>query len=165
MKGIFLLLGTNLGDKTTNLNKAFERIDNGEISIVDYSSVYETAPWGNQNQAWFLNLVIRVDTLLNAEKLLATCQEIEMEMGRERKEKWGERIIDIDILYFDNLVVATDTLTLPHPGIPDRKFTLIPLVELAANETHPKSLLSQKELLTACTDTLECNKTEIEITL
>ena len=163
MKGIFVLLGTNLGDKAANLMKASELLNNGEIFIVDYSSVYETAPWGNEDQGWFLNMVVRLDTLLTAEKLLITCQEIETEMGRKRIEKWGERIIDVDILYYDNLACNTETLTLPHPGIPGRKFTLIPLVELAANEIHPNLLLSQAELLAACTDPLECKKTDIEI--
>ncbi len=163
MKGIFLLLGTNLGDKAENLNTALELINNGEIFVVDYSSVYETAPWGKEDQGWFLNMVVRVDTLLTPEKLLDTCQEIETEMGRERIEKWGERVIDIDILYYDNLEISTNQLTIPHAGIPDRRFTLIPLVELAANETHPALLLTQKELLEACKDTLTCKPSDIEI--
>lgn len=165
MKGIFLLLGTNLGDKRTNLTKATALLNNGEIFIVDYSSVYETAPWGNENQGWFLNMVVRVDTLLTAEKLLETCQEIELEMGRARIEKWGERIIDIDILYYDNLEINTENLTIPHSGIPARRFTLIPMVELAANETHPTFSKTQYELLDECKDMLDCRKTEIDLAI
>jgi 2-amino-4-hydroxy-6-hydroxymethyldihydropteridine diphosphokinase len=163
MKGIFLLLGSNLGDKEKNLNKALELLNNGEIMITDYSTVYETEPWGKSDQEWFLNVVVRIDTLLSPEKLLDTCLEIEKELGRERKEKWGERIIDIDILYYDNLEISSPILAIPHPGIADRKFTLIPLVELVGNELHPILGVTQKELLAHCTDPLECRPTQIEV--
>lgn len=165
MKGIFLLLGSNLGDKVQNLETAIEKLSEKGVILTDYSSVYETAPWGNLNQDWFLNMVIRVDTVQTPEELLRTCQRIELEMGRVRIEKWGARMIDIDLLFYDNAHLETQELTLPHPGIPDRRFTLEPMSELAPQELHPVSLLSIKELLQHCHDTSACRKTDLLLKL
>lgn len=165
MKGIFLLLGTNIGKKTENLRLAVDLLQNGELHIVDYSSIYESAPWGKTDQNWFLNMVLRIDTVLTPLELLEYCLETEKKMGRIRAEKWGERIIDIDVLYYDNVISNEARLVLPHPGIPTRKFTLMPLTEVAPNEIHPALNLSQKELLKSCNDDLACYKTEIEIIL
>jgi 2-amino-4-hydroxy-6-hydroxymethyldihydropteridine diphosphokinase len=96
---------------------------------------------------------------------LAQCQWVELEMGRERIEKWGARIIDIDILYYDNLELEESNLSIPHPGIAMRKFTLIALNEIIPNEIHPILHLSQKELLDMCPDKLKCETTDIHIDL
>ncbi|MEQ8241243.1 MAG: 2-amino-4-hydroxy-6-hydroxymethyldihydropteridine diphosphokinase [Cyclobacteriaceae bacterium] len=165
MKGIFLLLGSNMGDKQLNIQNAIQSLVDADLVLVDYSSVYETAPWGNENQDWFLNLVIRIDTMLAPNDLLKRCQEVEKDLGRERIEKWGARIIDIDILYYDNLEENKPDLTLPHPAIAQRRFTLLPLIEIAANETHPTLLKTQSQLLTACTDELTCNKLDLDLGL
>lgn len=165
MKGIFLLLGTNLGDKSQNLQKTLDYLQNGEVNIVDYSAIYESEPWGKKDQDWFLNMVVRVDTILSPIELLEHCQEIEDKMGRVREEKWGARIIDIDILYYDNVISDDKTLLLPHPGIAIRKFTLMPLNEVIPKEIHPTINISQSELLENCTDDLICNKTEIHLNL
>jgi len=163
MKGIFLLLGTNLGDKQANLQQAINLLKDNELAIVDYSSVYESAPWGDENQGWFLNMVLRIETFLEPHQLLKVCLGTEEQMGRKRIKKWGERLIDIDILYYDNLTEEQEGLTIPHPGIAVRKFTLLPLTEIAANEKHPLLNLSQSNLLEVCPDELECRKTEIQL--
>lgn len=163
MKGIFLLLGTNLGDRLTNLQQATAALKTYEMTVADYSSIYESAPWGDENQGWFLNMVLRVDTIHNPESLLNACLSTEIQLGRKRYKKWGERLIDIDLLYYDNFVLETEKLILPHPGIPLRQFTLQPLVEVAPHELHPVLNLTQKHLLDICPDHLECRKTEMTI--
>ncbi len=165
MKGIFLLLGTNMGDRLVNLNQAKEMLEASTLIIVDYSAVYESAPWGDPDQGSFLNIVLRIDTVLEPEKLLEVCLATEEQMGRKRFKKWGERIIDIDILYYDNVIMESEELTIPHPGIPVRKFTLMPLAECGPNEVHPILGKTQTELLANCPDDLECSATELELEL
>lgn len=165
MKGIYLLLGTNLGERLENLKRAAEILETFNMTIVDYSSVYESAPWGKEDQPWFLNMVLRVDTLISANKLLDACLETERRMGRIREEKWGERIIDVDILYTENEVIEENDLIVPHPSITDRKFTLMPLVEISPNEVHPTIGKTNTELLDECKDTLECKVSEYELIL
>lgn len=155
MEGIFLLLGSNLGNRVEVLNKAIEALENKGVAILNKSSVYETAAWGKEDQQAFLNQVLQVKTSMEAQELLKVILKIELELGRVRKVKWGERLIDIDILYFNDLVHKDKVLEIPHPGIPDRRFTLIPLVEINPNFIHPKLELSQKELLDNCEDNLE----------
>ena len=163
MNGVFLLLGTNLGNKTENLQKALNLLQNSEVHIVDHSSVYQTAPWGKEDQGWFLNMVVKVDSTLSPESLLRHCQDVEQRLGRKRIEKWGSRIIDVDILYYDDIEINQEDLTIPHPGIAMRKFTLIALDELAPDEKHPILNLTQKEMLHVCPDELECSLTDIQI--
>ncbi len=165
MKGIYLLLGTNLGDRLANLQQGASILETLDVAIVDYSSVYESAPWGNENQPWFLNMVVRIDTMLPPDRLLQTCLAVEKQMGRVRQEKWGERIIDVDILYYDNETIATEDLTIPHPGIASRRFTLMPLVEISPSEIHPSLAKTNRELLQLCEDPLACNISEHEVLL
>ena len=148
-----------------NLKRASEILETFSMTIVDYSSVYESAPWGKEDQPWFLNMVLRVDTLISADKLLDACLETERRMGRIREEKWGERIIDVDILYTENEVIQEKNLIVPHPGIADRKFTLMPLAEIAPNEVHPTIGKTNTELLEECKDPLECIISEYELIL
>ncbi len=155
MEGIFLLLGSNLGDGANVLSQAIAAIEENRIEIVKKSSIYETAAWGKTDQQAFLNQVLLVKTSLDAHELLKVVLEIELQLGRVRKVKWGERIIDIDILYFNDLVLRDTVLEIPHPGIPYRRFTLIPLVEICAQFIHPEIQVSQKELLDNCEDNLE----------
>ena len=155
MQGIYLLLGTNLGDRKANLDRAIQLIGAKGITVTQTSSIYETAAWGIEDQPGFLNQVIRVDTQLPAERLLSILLAIELEMGRVRIQKWGERLIDIDILHYHDQVIDKEDLQVPHPGIPDRRFTLVPLVELDAEAMHPVLQKSQQELLEVCKDELE----------
>ncbi len=158
MDGIFLLLGTNLGDKEKNLTNAINLLETHKIAVVNKSSLYETAAWGKTDQATFINQVIQVQSALQPEELLETILSIENKLGRIRKEIWGERLIDIDILYFNQLIIKTVDLEIPHPGITLRRFTLIPLVEIASKFVHPIKNKNQKALLLTCEDKLEVRK-------
>ena len=163
MTGIFLLLGTNLGDRHKNLIRAKQLLLEAGIDILASSSIYETQPWGKEDQPWFLNVLLEVRTSFTPEVLLLKCQDVEEELGRTRFEKWGERIIDVDILYYFDQVVNTRKLTIPHPEIQNRKFTLLPLVELAAFVDHPVLNQSHMALLRACEDPLEVKKTKLTL--
>lgn len=161
--GIFLLLGSNLGDRQKHLSDAIARIDSF-ASVLRKSSIYITGAWGNTNQPDFLNQVIEVDTALSPEHLLQDILKVEAIMGRNRIEKWGARTIDIDILFFrDNIVSAEDLeghvgLTIPHPQIQNRKFTLVPLRELAPEFVHPLFKKSIARLDDECTDNLKVTR-------
>lgn len=162
MKGIFLLLGSNLNDRLSYINNAIEQFGN-QIIVTSTSSIFETEPWGRSNQPWFLNMVVQIETSLSPEDLLHRCLEIEKLLGRKRAIRWAERTIDIDILYFHDLILKTSILQIPHPGIPKRRFTLLPMTELAANEVHPDLNLSQSEMLATCEDPLEVKKTNLKL--
>lgn len=163
MNGIYLLLGGNMGNRMECLREAEKLLIKENIQVVDESSIYETEPWGKSDQSWFLNIILQVNTSLSAEELLKKVLEIEIELGRVREEKWGERSIDIDILYFNDEIIETNFLKIPHPGIPNRRFTLIPLVEMCPLETHPITMQNQMELLVACTDQLACIITDYKL--
>ncbi len=165
MDGIYLLLGSNIEDRLTNLNEAVRLLIDQGISIVKYSPIYETAPWGILDQNWFLNLAIQVQTDLAPVHLLKSCQEVENQMGRKRKEKWGPRIIDVDILYFKYQKIDTEGLIVPHPGIPDRRFTLILLNDLIPNHNHPTLNKSHAQLLAECKDNSVCLKSNYQLSL
>jgi 2-amino-4-hydroxy-6-hydroxymethyldihydropteridine diphosphokinase len=148
-----LLLGSNQGNRA-ELQMAAVRIEQSLGTIEKSSSLYETAAWGKTDQPNFLNQAIVAKSTLNPTQTLAVIHAIEIEMGRERIIKWGERIIDIDILYADDLVVNLPHLRVPHPEIQNRKFVLTPLVEIMPDYTHPVLLKTNLELLQACNDSL-----------
>lgn len=158
MKGIYLLLGSNLGDSSALLGKAKHEIRDNIGKIVKSSSVYRTKAWGIENQPDFLNQVIEVESDLTAAKLLQKINEIEELMGRVRYIKWHSRIIDIDILYYGNEIIDTEKLCVPHPENQHRNFVLAPMTEIAPEFIHPKLLLTQKALLESCTDRLHVKK-------
>lgn len=150
-----------MGDRLANLDQASYILESHEMTITARSSIYRSEPWGRPDQPWFLNQVLSIETIHPPHKLLQCCLETEVQMGRKRFKKWGQRIIDVDILYYNNEVFNSAELTLPHPGIPIRRFTLMPLAELAPEEIHPLLNVSQEQLLNICPDQLECHKTEI----
>jgi 2-amino-4-hydroxy-6-hydroxymethyldihydropteridine diphosphokinase len=154
----FLLIGTNIGQRAENIDKALRKIEKVVGDILGTSSIYESAAWGNENQDHFLNMVVKVETQLGPWELLEQILDIEKDMGRVRKEKWGERLIDIDILYFDEVVANSFDLEIPHPGIPERRFTLEPLKEIAPEKIHPKLKKTQQQLLEECPDQLWVKK-------
>jgi 2-amino-4-hydroxy-6-hydroxymethyldihydropteridine diphosphokinase len=156
--GIFLLLGSNLHLPEQNLSGAKNFLEKRAGKIVKASSVYRTAPWGVSDQPDFYNQTVQIETSLEPEQLLDQILSIEAEMGRAREKKWGPRIIDIDILLYDQIIINSSTLKIPHPGIPDRRFTLLPLSEIAAEVIHPALNTSIGELLKACRDELPVHR-------
>ena len=148
-------MGTNLGDKASNLAVARTHLNNTAGKINKLSMIYETAAWGKTNQPSFYNQVVVLKTNLSPKELLDKIHEIETEMGRIRYEKWGERIIDIDILFYGDEVLKLPALRIPHPEIQNRRFTLEPLAEIAPNLQHPELQVSITELLNSCPDHLE----------
>ena len=134
----YLGLGTNLGDREVNLDKALEVLaDNPGLRLLRRSMVYETEPWGVTDQPAFLNAVAEVATTLDPEELLDACKEVEQGMGRQPGTRWGPRLIDVDILLYGNNVVQLPHLEIPHPRLHIRAFALIPLAELAPHTVHP----------------------------
>ena len=154
----YLLIGGNLGDKEDNLLRAKQQISAICGKIIKSSSIYETAAWGIIEQPNFLNQVILIETLLEPLDLLKVILQIETIAGRERTEKFGPRVIDIDILFFNNLVVSLPELEIPHPRIAERRFVLVPLEEIAENFIHPLLHISIKEMLKNCNDYLPVYK-------
>jgi 2-amino-4-hydroxy-6-hydroxymethyldihydropteridine diphosphokinase len=150
--GIFLLLGTNLGDRMSNLARARMLIESAIGQISRTSSVFETAAWGKTDQPSFYNQVITIDTHDDPQQLLAKILSLELTMGRVREEKWGPRLIDIDILFFNDLIVNEVNLGIPHIGIPERRFVLEPLNEIAPDFFHPGLRKTVRELLQSCND-------------
>jgi 2-amino-4-hydroxy-6-hydroxymethyldihydropteridine diphosphokinase len=123
--------------------------------------VYETEPWGLTDQPNFLNIVLKVDCSHVPQNLLKACLAIEEQMGRKRVIKWGARTIDIDILFFHDEIIASSNLEIPHPGIIDRRFTLLPLSEIAGDQIHPVTNETIKQLLDKHTDDQSCKRTEL----
>ena len=149
---LYLGLGSNLGDKIVNINKACDYISTEVGTIISLSSLYQTQAWGNINQDDFLNQVIRLYSDLEPTFLLKTILNIETKIGRIRAEKWAPRIIDIDLLYYGKYVIDREELTIPHPELTERRFVLTPLAELSPDFQHPIFKLSNQELLDFCTD-------------
>ena len=151
----FLLLGSNLGNRKNILRKGLKSIIDRIGPAFKSSSVYQTAPWGKTDQGAFLNQVVELATTLTPAQLLKIIQSIEEEAGRTRSEQWGPRTLDIDILFYGNQIIRESDLIIPHPGIESRKFTLVPMNEIAPNLKHPVSGKTVKELLEECRDDSE----------
>ncbi len=148
MSRIYLSLGTNLGDRHANLEHALDALREGTgVSITHISPLYQTAPWGVTDQPDFLNLCIAAKTDLSPHDLLARLKTIETELGRETAVRWGPRLIDIDILFYDELIMQDDRLTIPHVSIADRAFVLAPLADIAPDFIHPQTDQSIKIML------------------
>ena len=147
MKIVYLSLGSNVGDRDKLLARTLERLASDDIRVVRVSSVYETEPRDVPDQPWFLNQVVEVETSLFPKQLLARLQKIEIGMGRVRMEARGPRTVDIDILFYGNAIVSTPGLEIPHPRLPDRRFELEPLAELAPEFRHPRTRQTVREML------------------
>ncbi|MBE9664348.1 2-amino-4-hydroxy-6-hydroxymethyldihydropteridine diphosphokinase [Mucilaginibacter myungsuensis] len=158
MFDIFLLLGSNLGDRRLFLQQAINRVGVEVGVVTEVSSVYETQSWGNTSGPDYLNQVIRVQTQLSARNVLNKVLAIELEFGRERKEKWGARTLDIDILFYADHIVNEPGLTIPHPYLQERRFTMEPLAEIAPLLQHPVLNRTMLELKNELTDSLIVKK-------
>lgn len=144
---VYLSLGSNIGDRNTYLNKGVQEIGRSIGKIQSRSPIYETEAWGKTDQAGFLNMVVCSVTDLGPYEVLDRLQQIERENGRERLEHWGPRTLDIDILFFGDVVMEDNNLIIPHPELTKRSFVLVPLSDVAADLIHPVENQSIKELL------------------
>ena len=158
MNTAFLLTGGNLGNRFQNLELAYKKIEQSCGLIISASSIYKTAAWGITAQPEFYNQAIQLQTFLSPDALMLALLSIEEKMGRKRTIKLGPRIIDIDILLMDDMIYNSSIVTIPHPHLPERRFALMPLAEIAANVMHPVFKKTINELLNECTDTLAVYK-------
>lgn len=143
---VFLALGSNLGDRLDNLKTAIRWMP-PKVRVVAQSPVYETPPWGYLNQPAFLNQVVQGNTHLKPEALLAYLKQLEIRMGRTPTIRYGPRLIDIDILFYDDLILNQPNLAIPHPHLHERAFVLVPLADIAPEYLHPVSGKTPQELL------------------
>ena len=158
MNSTYLLLGSNMGNSTELLSNAIEQIENKIGPLLLQSNLYATAAWGNTSQPDFLNQVIEVNTQLDATETLKEILSIEKNMGRIRTVKNAPRIIDIDILFFNNEIINRSDLIVPHPEIQNRRFVLTPLHEIAPQMIHPVLNKTIEQLIFQCPDQLAVKK-------
>ena len=159
MNIVFLGIGTNLGDRERNLGQAVENIEEYIGHVLKSSSVYETEPWGFQTSDKFLNMVVKVETQLIPSALLERILMIENLAGRVRgSERYSSRLIDIDIILYEAMIVDEESLKIPHPLLQERRFVLVPLCELAPYVIHPVLQKTFAELLEICEDSSEVKK-------
>ncbi|HET6225991.1 MAG TPA: 2-amino-4-hydroxy-6-hydroxymethyldihydropteridine diphosphokinase [Bacteroidia bacterium] len=159
MNTAYILLGSNDGDRLQHLATALTRMKEEAGALVKESAIYTTVAWGYTEQPDFLNQVVCIQTDLTPQQLLSALLSIEKEMGRVRGHaKWMQRIIDLDILFYNQDVINESHLHIPHPHLQDRKFVLVPLKEIAASYMHPVLKKDVATLTAACKDTLEVQK-------
>jgi 2-amino-4-hydroxy-6-hydroxymethyldihydropteridine diphosphokinase len=164
MSTAYLLIGGNLGNRLHYLQEATQYIQQTCGNIVHSSSIYESAAWGITEQPSFYNQALMLETTLPPDNLMQQLLKIEENMGRKRTLKLGPRIIDLDILFIDDLIISDSLLTLPHPALPDRRFALLPLNEIAPMLEHPVFHKTIQQLLSECKDELDVQK-KSEITI
>jgi 2-amino-4-hydroxy-6-hydroxymethyldihydropteridine diphosphokinase len=158
MEEAYLLLGSNLGNSKKYLSDAIIQISDQVGLVSGRSSLYQTASWGKTNQPDFINQVLRVKTNLEPQQLLATILVIEESLGRKRTEKWGSRTIDIDLLFYGDQMIREENLVVPHPFLHERRFTLLPLLELNPDLVHPVLNQTIKQLYHQLKDNLSVLK-------
>jgi 2-amino-4-hydroxy-6-hydroxymethyldihydropteridine diphosphokinase len=149
---VFVALGTNLGDRERNLARGVEGLRDRGLRITRASSVYETEPVGGPAQGAYLNAVVRAETPLGPEEVLASCLDVEHGLGRVRGVRDAPRTLDLDLLLYGDAVVMTESLTVPHPRMHERRFVLVPLEEIAPAARHPVLGLTVSELRARCAD-------------
>ncbi|HEX9387313.1 MAG TPA: 2-amino-4-hydroxy-6-hydroxymethyldihydropteridine diphosphokinase [Anaerolineales bacterium] len=146
---VYLALGSNLGDRLANLKEAIAALT-PQMEVKAKSSVYETPPWGYEDQPKFLNQVIKAKTYLHPEPLLKHLKRLEVALGRQESFPNGPRLIDMDILFYDDLVLNSPALVIPHPRLHERGFVLLPLMEIAPDLIHPVNKKSVREMAAGC---------------
>ena len=159
----FIAIGSNMDSPADNCIEAANILDDHPaISVSSRSSLYETEPFGKSDQDWFINSVVEVTTHLSPELLFKACLSIEKEMGRVRGEKWGPRVIDLDILFYDDFVFKERDLEIPHPGIAERSFVLEPMNEIAPDFVHPKLKKNIETLLAEIQSPQQVNRIPLD---
>lgn len=146
---VYLALGSNLGDRLTNLKQAIAALT-PQMEVKAKSAVYETPPWGYEDQPKFLNQVIKANTYLDPEPLLKHLKRLEVALGRQESFPNGPRLIDMDILFYDDLVLNSPSLVIPHPRLHERGFILLPLMDIAPDLVHPVQKKSVREMVVGC---------------
>ena len=137
MATVYIGIGSNLEDRHRNCLRAIELLSQNGLTVVKQSSMHETKPWGVTDQPEFVNMAVEVETDLEPAKLLEVLKKIEKNMGRQETTRWGPRIIDLDILLYNVIILRTDSLSIPHPLMHEREFVLEPLAEIAGDFIHP----------------------------
>lgn len=158
MQTVYLLLGSNLGDRNAYLKEALQQLEKSVGRVIRTSSVYETQSWGVANQPDYLNQVVEMETLFLPDKILEKTQYIEENLYRERTKKWDSRTIDIDVLFYGTEIIDLPNLKIPHLQIQNRLFTLVPLNELIPNFVHPILNKTIQELRQEVSDELLVKK-------
>jgi len=158
MHSVFLLLGSNLGDRLTYLKKATRSIEKEAGTVVRRSAIYRTESWGKTDLPEYLNQVLQIESALLPQALLSTLQQIEASLERTREEKWGSRTIDIDILFYDEEQISGPNLIIPHPLLQERRFVLKPMMEIAPLLEHPVFGKTIKQLYAQLKDELIVEK-------
>jgi len=158
MNTAILLIGGNLGDRIGHLQQATQLIARNAGEIIKVSALYETAPWGNVEQPDYLNQALQIATPLAALPLMHTLLETERQIGRIRQHKWGARVIDIDMIFYNDDIINLPDLKIPHPRMQNRQFVLVPLNEIVPGHIHPVLHQSVKELLATCPDLLPATR-------
>ena len=146
---VYLALGSNIGDRLANLKQAIDSLT-PQMEVKAKSSVYETPPWGFEDQPKFLNQVVKAKTYLDPEPLLKHLKRLEVALGRQASFPNGPRLIDMDILFYDDLILNTSSLVIPHPRLQERGFVLLPLMELSPDLVHPLIKKSVREMVAGC---------------
>ncbi|MBR5663573.1 MAG: 2-amino-4-hydroxy-6-hydroxymethyldihydropteridine diphosphokinase [Bacteroidales bacterium] len=160
LESVFVLLGSNLGDRELLVNQASKMIGERCGKIVAKSRLYESEPWGFKSEHWFLNQVVKVETAFSPDALMGVLLEIEKELGRDRSvphEGYVSRPMDLDILYFGNEIIDTQMVKAPHPRLHERRFTLLPLCDIAPDYVHPVMKKTNLQLLDECQDAGKVN--------
>lgn len=161
MAKVYLLLGGNQGDKRFVFEETAKMLNERVGKISRSSGIYETEPWGFQSEDMFWNQVLELSVMISAQEVLEKIQQIEHQLGRERKgAQYESRIIDIDILFYDEQIVESPDLTIPHPRIRERKFVLVPLNEIVPGMIHPVLGKTINQLLSECPDQLKVEKVD-----
>ncbi|HFI0025283.1 TPA: 2-amino-4-hydroxy-6-hydroxymethyldihydropteridine diphosphokinase [Streptococcus suis] len=159
----YLSIGGNMGDRLAYLKAALEAVDcHPDCRLGLVSPIYETPAWGKTDQADFLNLACQVETDLSAQDFLALCQQIELDLDRVRIEKWGQRTIDLDIIFWDEEKIQEENLIVPHPYAHERAFVLLPLADIARDFCHPILVQKVEELVSNLGDTSDIKKISLE---